>query len=1040
MNVLCFLVLCSFLSALLLTPLVRDLAWKLGLVDQPDNTRKLHRAPVPRVGGIAICISYVLSLSVLLVFAHRDGQVVTGNMNLVWRFLPAACAVFATGLIDDLIGLKPWQKLAGQFAGAAWAYWAGVRILGVGDHAEHWWSIPLTLLWLAGCTNAFNLIDGLDGLAAGIGFLATLTIVLEALIQGNFALAVSTVPLAGALLGFLRYNLNPASIFLGDCGSLLIGFLLGCLGVIWSQKSVTLLGMTAPLMAMTVPVLEIVLSIVRRYMRQQPIFSADTGHVHHRLLALGLRPSHVALTLYAVGGIGAACSLLLGLRSIRFGGAAIVLFCIVVGVGIRRLRYVEFGVAHRMLATGEFRRMLKANIRLQMFHDAVAHSKSEEDSWPIIMEACRDLGFVSVQLQVGDTAFEETFQTAGTHRKSEDDWTVRIELAHGDYAIIRHPLNAPMQSMMILPFLETLHGLLLAKVKARADTKQDGACSCPRIVRGHRRVTFEEAVGGGQVMQRVIDVAVQRRRFFKRPVFLVLCVLCFSVLSFAVYRSREPRPILEYDALGLSSLKLRGAELLSFGDVRVGRVLMRDPSGRRYAPPLDSTVQVDSVAGKVVRQFSWGDVAAQFTAAPGRVDIALTIVNRSADTLQEASYEPVGLKFPAKITNYDGAVPLMGHNVGDATLIGMNWGSGLMVLVNDDVVSPLIAGFPWALDKPANTTFPLRICTGRDPMLPDMLPYIDRPIAPGASETYRLSLRFGPRDSSPTQLGSDVLRRFAARFPSHLQWQDRRPIGTVFLATAGLNSAKNPRGWLLDRDLNVSTAEGKVEFRRKILQLADSSIRILRSMNAQGAITWDIEGQEYPKASYAGDPRQYSALAPEMAPVADEYFARIRRAGFRIGVCVRPQELVFDPQHHTAYERETSDPAGLLKEKIAWAKNRWGATLFYVDANGDPNRPLDAGVLEKVAAAFPDVLLIPEHKNVRYFAFSAPYFSLREGLASTPAAIRAVYPGAFSIVNTADGRIAERRDELASAVKLGDILLFRTWYDDPANLEVKSLF
>lgn len=468
MNVLCYLAVCSFFGATLLTPFCRELARRLGLVDRPDGHRKLHRTPIPRVGGVAIALSYALSFSILLMFAHHDGRIVTEHMNLVWRLLPAAAIVFATGLLDDLIVLTSWQKLLGNFAGAAWAYWAGVRIVGVADHASHWWSLPLTLLWLAGCTNAFNLIDGVDGLAAGIGFLATLPIVLEALIQGNYALAVATVPLAGSLMGFLRYNLSPASIFLGDCGSLLIGFLLGCFGVIWSQKSATLLGMAAPIMAMTVPVLDVALSIVRRYMRDQPIFKADTGHMHHRLLALGWGPRRVALILYGVGGLGAACSLLQGVTNIRFGGAAIVMFAVVVWFGVRQLKYVEFGVAHRMLRTGAFRRMLKANIRLQMFQEAVSRSASGEECWPIIKEACRDFGFTSVQLCVGNTSFEETF-VRNTPRKDEDDWSVRIELARGDYAIVRHPLNAPLQSMIILPFLEVMHGLLLAKEAPRSE-------------------------------------------------------------------------------------------------------------------------------------------------------------------------------------------------------------------------------------------------------------------------------------------------------------------------------------------------------------------------------------------------------------------------------------------------------------------------------------------------------------------------------------------------------------------------------------------
>src|SRR5258707_5829576 len=140
---------------------------------------------------------------------------------------------------------------------------------------DSWWSLPLTIVWLVVCANAFNLIDGVDGLATGLGLFATVTTLIIALLQGNLALAVATAPLVGALLGFLRYNFNPASIFLGDSGSLLVGFLLGCFGVIWSQKSATILGMTAPLMALSIPLVDLCLSIVRRFLRRQPILRCD---------------------------------------------------------------------------------------------------------------------------------------------------------------------------------------------------------------------------------------------------------------------------------------------------------------------------------------------------------------------------------------------------------------------------------------------------------------------------------------------------------------------------------------------------------------------------------------------------------------------------------------------------------------------------------------------------------------------------------------------------------------------------------------------
>jgi hypothetical protein len=301
-------------------------------------------------------------------------------------------------------------------------------------------------------------------------------------------------------------------------------------------------------------------------------------------------------------------------------------------------------------------------------------------------------------------------------------------------------------------------------------------------------------------------------------------------------------------------------------------------------------------------------------------------------------------------------------------------------------------------------------------------------------------LRFGARGTPAVKLGGDILRRFAETFPSQLKWKDRRPIGSVFLATSGLNSSTNPRGWLLDATLDVTTAEGRADFKNRMVRLADSIVSILRNVNAQGMITWDIEGQEYPKATYAGDPRLYATMAPEMTDVADELFRIVRTAGFRVGVCVRPQEVILDPAHGSAYERDVPNPGEVLMQKIAWAKEHWGATLFYVDSNGEPSRPLDAGIVQRVASAFPDVLLVPEHKNVRYYSFSAPYFSLAHGVTSTPAPVKAVYANAFSLINTADGEITKQRDDLIAATKQGDVLMYRSWYEDPALAELKGLY
>jgi hypothetical protein len=212
-------------------------------------------------------------------------------------------------------------------------------------------------------------------------------------------------------------------------------------------------------------------------------------------------------------------------------------------------------------------------------------------------------------------------------------------------------------------------------------------------------------------------------------------------------------------------------------------------------------------------------------------------------------------------------------------------------------------------------------------------------------------------------------------------------------------------------------------------------------MNSQGMITWDIEGEQFPHATtYIGDPRMAEQLAPEITGAVDEYFKRFRDAGLRVGVTIRPQQLVLAADGKSATQQEVADPAKQLMEKIAYAKNRWGATLFYIDSNGDPNFPTDAAAIERIATAFPDVLLIPESQNLRYYATTAPYDELRRGIESTSSTTRLVYPQAFSVINIADIDSASHHDALLDGVRRGDILLYHAWFDDPMNAAVKQIY
>ena len=449
----------AFVASLVLTPTFRELFNRLKVVDRPDNVRKLHSRPIPRVGGIPIAIAYLLAFGLLFLFPGQTELL--GEHNAIARkLLPAAGIIFLTGILDDLVGLKPWQKLLGQVSAAVWVYWLGVRISLIAYHQPaEWWSLPLTLIWLIACTNAFNLIDGLDGLAAGIGFLTTITIVLASILNHNHSLATATVPLAGAILGFLCYNFNPASIFLGDSGSLLIGFLLGCYAIIWSQKSVTILGMTAPLMAFAVPMADVALAVVRRYLRRQPIFSGDRGHIHHRLLARGLTPRAVALVLYGVCGIAAACSLIESFSWYGAGGLVIVLFCFLLWVGILHLGYVEFNVFRLMVVGGEFRRLVSAQIGLRGFEQSLLAARTAEECWEAIRTAARDFGFSWVEVNLAGYTFEEEFSPASP----ADTWDLRLVVSNSEYVHLRRDFRSSTQPMLLAPFVELLQTRLRTK-------------------------------------------------------------------------------------------------------------------------------------------------------------------------------------------------------------------------------------------------------------------------------------------------------------------------------------------------------------------------------------------------------------------------------------------------------------------------------------------------------------------------------------------------------------------------------------------------
>jgi hypothetical protein len=517
-----------------------------------------------------------------------------------------------------------------------------------------------------------------------------------------------------------------------------------------------------------------------------------------------------------------------------------------------------------------------------------------------------------------------------------------------------------------------------------------------------------------------------------------------AALGSVVYVKTQALPdvVTTFHSEGLAELKVGGFNFLDSGDFKVSSIVLRKPSGETYDGDCSGTVATDMAARQVTNTYPWGKVRVTYATDRNRLTMRIETQNTSPDTIQELWYSPMTLRFPHKVAEYDGSIPLMVDSVGSPGILHVSYGSGSLVAAADDAEKPLQLGLPWATDRPTSTVFPLTINTGRVKSLPDSYPMINRPIPPGASDLYVLSLRFGRPSDTTMELAHDVLERYAKEFPATLNWPDRRPIGAIFLASAATEWPKNPRGWLMDQNLDVTTPTGRAQLRHRILELADSSIAILRDMNAQGAITWDIEGQEFAHSiSYIGDPRMAAQLAPEMQGIMDDYFRVFRDAGFRVGVCVRPQHLVWTPGRQPKQEA-AADPADELINKIAYAKGHWGASLIYIDSNVNSfdSNPLDADVIKRVAAQFPDVLLIPEHSTPRYYAYAAPYKELRQGYVSTDAAINAIYPKAFTLIYTADGPLDFNRKTLSAAVRHGDSLIYRTWFHDPQNEKVKALY
>jgi UDP-GlcNAc:undecaprenyl-phosphate GlcNAc-1-phosphate transferase len=334
-GLLCILV-ASFFACFLLTPLARSVAARYGLVDHPDNRRKMHARPVPLAGGIAILVSVVAVLGAGLLLPGPLAADFAPHAAHFVGLLLAAMAICALGVLDDFQCLRGRHKLLGQVMAVGIVIGFGVQIrsihlLGV-DVELGMLAIPVTLLWLLGAINSLNLLDGMDGLLGSVGFIVTAAMAAMAVLGGQWAAAFVALALAGALLGFLCYNFPPASVFLGDAGSMLTGLVIGVLGIESSLKGPATVALVAPLAILTIPFLDTLAAIVRRKLTGRSIYETDRGHLHHCLLRRGLTARGALLLislLCLVTGVGALASLALRNELIAIMATVVVIFILV---------------------------------------------------------------------------------------------------------------------------------------------------------------------------------------------------------------------------------------------------------------------------------------------------------------------------------------------------------------------------------------------------------------------------------------------------------------------------------------------------------------------------------------------------------------------------------------------------------------------------------------------------------------------------------------------------------------------------------------
>lgn len=392
-------------ASLVLTRWCRDLAVRASWVDSPDATRKLHASPIPAVGGIALLLASSLALAAAPLVSPYVAAAISANLMNVLVIGLLGTAMVLVGLIDDLWGATPAFKITFQALVAFAAWMHGIRIESLGTHwgtslSLHVISLPVTVLWLVGITNAFNLLDGIDGLAAGAALFATTALLGVAIASHEVTTALVLAAVAGATAAFLRYNFNPASIFLGDSGSLFLGFTLAALSVQSSQKSAAAFAVAVPVVSLGLPILDTSVVMLRRMISAKPVFSADRRHIHHLLVDRGVSVRDAAIWMYAVSGAFGLVSLLVISPYAQAVGPVLVMLGLAVVFGVQQLQIPELRAlnGHLVRSLRRQRPLLASAAVLQTMLAEIAAAPGSDGVLEALGRGCANSGLTSATL------------------------------------------------------------------------------------------------------------------------------------------------------------------------------------------------------------------------------------------------------------------------------------------------------------------------------------------------------------------------------------------------------------------------------------------------------------------------------------------------------------------------------------------------------------------------------------------------------------------------------------------------------------------